>query len=188
MLIRYLEWLMPNEKVRYFKSYDLIRDKIVYINDKDFLGFDSSNSLAFQFRLWKMKEFGISDNFLVMDDDCFIGKPLNKSDLFYVKNNKVIPLTITSQFHEVKKSEAEAKLVSYLEIIHKLKEEQNAYVFEYSQYLTYLFIINIFQKSIIIPKFTHNAIPVNSNELKEIIWFLDYLKAFNFNQLFLESI
>ena len=80
--MKYIPWvrkifiLMPNEKIRYFKDYDLIKDKIVYVKDKDILGYDSSNTLAFQFRYWKMKKFGISDNFIVMDDDCFIGNPL----------------------------------------------------------------------------------------------------------------
>ena len=74
--IRKIFILMPNEKVRFLKNYDLINNKIVYIKDKDILGYDSSNSLAFQFRYWKMKKFGISDNFIVMDDDCFIGHPL----------------------------------------------------------------------------------------------------------------
>lgn len=182
--IRKIYILMPNENVRYLKRKDLIKDKIVFINDKDLLEFDSSNSLAFQFRLWKLKKFGISDNFIVMDDDCFIGKPLKKSDLFFVKNNKVIPLTITSKFHEVKKKEAEEKLLSYIEIIQKINEEQNAYVFGYSQYLTYLFLLNIFQRQlIIIPKFTHNAIPVNSNELKHI-YDLVYNSEFNQTTLF----
>ena len=70
--------LMPNEKVRYFKEYDLIKEKIVYVKDKDILGYDSSNSLAFQFRYWKMENFGISNNFIIMDDDYFIGNYLKK--------------------------------------------------------------------------------------------------------------
>ena len=48
------------------------------------------------------------------------------------------------------------------------KREQTLAFFEYSKYLTYLFIIKIFKKSLFIPKFTHNAIPVNLNEIKEI--------------------
>ena len=71
---------MPNENVRFLKNYECIKDKIVYIKDKDILGYDSSNSLAFQFRYWKMKKFGISDNIIVMDDDCFIGFPLILKD------------------------------------------------------------------------------------------------------------
>ena len=69
---------MLNERVRFLKSPELINDKINFVKDKDILGYDSSNIHAFQFRLWKMKEFGLSDNFIVMDDDCFIGRPLNK--------------------------------------------------------------------------------------------------------------
>ena len=39
-----------------------------------------------------MKKFGISDNFIIMDDDYFIGNTLKKSDFFYVENN--IPVNI----------------------------------------------------------------------------------------------
>ena len=45
-----------------------------------------------------MKEFGLSDNFIAMDDDCFIGRPLNKSDFFYVHNNTVIPAIIVGDY------------------------------------------------------------------------------------------
>ena len=48
--VRYIFILMPNKKVRYFKDYPLIQEKIKYINDKDFLGFDSANSNNFQFK------------------------------------------------------------------------------------------------------------------------------------------
>ena len=73
---------MPNNKVRYFKDYNLIKDKIHYVKDSDLLGYDSSNINAFLFRYWDLKKFGISDNFIVMDDDCFIGKKLKKTDFF----------------------------------------------------------------------------------------------------------
>ena len=89
--VRKIYILMPNEKVLFLKEYNLINDKIIYVNDKDFLGYDSSNSYAFQFRYWQMERFNISQNFIVMDDDYFIGKRLNKSDFFYVENGKVVP-------------------------------------------------------------------------------------------------
>ena len=69
---------MPNKKVRYFKDYDLIKEKIIYVNDKDLLGHESSNSVSFQFSFWMMERFNLSKNFILMDDDCFIGKLLNK--------------------------------------------------------------------------------------------------------------
>ena len=80
--IRKIFILMPNDKIRFLKEYILIKDKIVYVKDKNLLGYDSSNSLAFQFRYWKMEKFGISNNFIAMDDDCFIGKPLKKKIFF----------------------------------------------------------------------------------------------------------
>ena len=52
--VRYIFILMPNKKVRYFKDYPLIQEKIKYINDKDFLGFDSANSINFQLLLSMM--------------------------------------------------------------------------------------------------------------------------------------
>ena len=70
--IRKIFILMPNKKVRFFKEYKNIKNKIVYITDKNLLGYDSSNSNSFQFKVWKMKKFGISDNLIIMDDDCFI--------------------------------------------------------------------------------------------------------------------
>ena len=39
--IRKIFILMPNEKVKYFKEPEEIKDKIVYVKDKDVLGFDS---------------------------------------------------------------------------------------------------------------------------------------------------
>ena len=170
--IRKIFIVMPNEKVRYFKKYELIKKKIVYVKDKDLIGFDSSNSLAFQFRYWKMKEFGISDNFIVMDDDYFIGEKLNKSDFFYVENGKVVPSIITSHFIQIEKEDVKKNYDFYKNLAIDSKEEQNDDIFNYSRYLTYLFVLNIFNISknqpIYIPKFTHNAIPCNFEEIKEI--------------------
>ena len=165
--VRKIFILMPNEKVRYFKDYDLIKNKIVYVNDKEFLGHDSSNSHAFQLRLWKMKEFGISDNFIIMDDDYFIGQPLKKSDFFYVENNTVVPATIPTiyQIHTEK-----TFLKEYNNIKKKLASSraQSSNTFLYTMYNTYFFFIEYFKGPIIVPYFTHNAIPSNVKDLKEI--------------------
>jgi hypothetical protein len=103
-----------------------------------------------------------------MDDDYFIGKYLNKKDFFYVKNGKVVPAIITSKFIKLEKNEIEINYEKFKIKAKESKEEQNNEIFDYSLYLTYLFTINLFNKSLIIPKFTHNAIPVNLKELKEI--------------------
>ena len=42
---------MPNDKVKDFKDKENINDKIIYIKDKDFLGFDIANIYAFTFNL-----------------------------------------------------------------------------------------------------------------------------------------
>ena len=163
---------MPNEKVRYFKDYNFIKEKIIYVKDKDILGYDSSNSLAFQFRYWKMKEFGISDNFIIMDDDYFIGDKLEKSDFFYVKDGKVVPLIITSHFINIEKISIQKYVKIYEQKAKNSKEEQNDDIFNYSKFLTFSFILTLFNttlnESIFIPKFTHNAIPVNIADIKEV--------------------
>jgi hypothetical protein len=108
-ILQYIPWirkifiLMPNKKVKYFKSAKKIKDKIIYIKDKDLLGFDSANIYAFTFNLYKMGKFGISKNFIYMEDDFFIGKPLNKSDFFYydIKKKKVFPYILTDYFTEI---------------------------------------------------------------------------------------
>ena len=166
--IRKIFILMPNNKVNFLKSYNLIKDKIIYIKDKDILGHDSSNSNSFQFRYWKMYKYGISKNFIIMDDDYFIGKFLNKNDFFYVDNGKVVPLIITSNLIKIEKNSLRDKCDIIKQKAFSSKEEQNRDIYYYSLCLTYSFIIDIFNKSVIIPKFTHNAIPVNLNELKQI--------------------
>ena len=135
---------MPNEKVNYFKDNKLIKDKIVYVKDKDLLGYDSSNSLAFQFRYWKMKKFGISDNIITMDDDYFIGGPLKKTDFFYVENGKVVPAIISPNFLSMNETSAQKKMDNYLKKISKSKDDQYGDMFEYSLHLTYLFFIKLF--------------------------------------------
>ena len=45
--------VMPNEKVKFFKPIEEISDKIVYVKDKDLLGFDSADIYAFHYNLYK---------------------------------------------------------------------------------------------------------------------------------------
>ena len=169
--VRKIFILMPNQRVRFFKEYNLIKEKIVYVKDKDLLGYESSNSNSFQFRYWKLKEYGVSDNIIVMDDDCFIGNKLEKSDFFYIKNGKIIPLIVTSNFLKMDKKTVENNCELYKKKIEIKKEEQNNDEFFYSKYLTISFILKLFnishKESIYIPNFTHNAIPLNLKDIKE---------------------
>lgn len=104
--VRKIFILMPNEKVRYLKTYEEIKEKIIYINDKDFLGFESANIFSFTFNLYKLERFGISKNFIYLEDDFFIGKSLKKTDFFYYdeKEEKVIPFLLTMHFQELNKT------------------------------------------------------------------------------------
>jgi hypothetical protein len=119
-----------------------------------------------------MNKYSISNNFILMDDDYFIGKKLKKSDFFYVEKGKIIPCIVSSNFLKINFNEIKEYYKLYKSKAEKSKEEQSEDIFFYSLYLTYLFTLKIFKKtlneSIFIPKFTHNAIPVNLNELKEI--------------------
>ena len=63
--IRKIFIIMPNERVRFFKPIEEIKDKFVYVKDKDLIGFDSSNSNVFQYNLYKMSKFGLSENFIL---------------------------------------------------------------------------------------------------------------------------
>ena len=165
--VRKIFILMPNKKVRFFKEYNLINDKIVYVNDKDFLGYDSANIYAFQFRYHQMEYFNISENFITMDDDYFIGKPLKKTDFFYVENGRVVPAIVANTFKEETQTTTRIQHNSYLKKAKK-KKGQTSEFFMYSVYTTYRYIIQLLNKSLTVPYFTHNAIPCNLKELKEI--------------------
>ena len=170
--IRKIFILMPNKKVRYFKDYNLIKEKIVYVKDSDLLGYESSNTNAFLFRYWKMKQFGISDNSIVMDDDYFIGEKIEKSEFFHVSNGKVVPSIITSNFEKIDRDFVQKNNDIYQLKAKLSKEEQNNDIFRYSKYLTYLFIFDIFNigfgRTIFLPKFSHNAIPMNLHDIKDV--------------------
>ena len=167
--IRKIFIIMPNKKVRYFKDYKIINKKIIYIKDKDLVGFDSSSIYVFLFNYWRLKYFNVSQNIIIMDDDYFIGKPLKKSDFFYVEDSKVFPAIISKNFREVTQNDIINSL-KYFRI--KAKEsngKQNGEVFWYTVFQTYKFILKILNRTtLIIPLFNHNAIPCNLNYLKEI--------------------
>ena len=171
--IRKIFILMPNEKVRYFKDNEFINEKIIYVKDKDLLGYDSSNSHAFQFRIWKMKQFGLSDNFIYMDDDYFIGEPLQKSDFFYVEDNKVLPSIINTKYEVHTNISASKEYNNLKRKIIKNQREQTSDKFMYSVYKSYLLLIEYFNRPIVVPYFTHNAMPSNLNDIKEVYDFVN---------------
>ena len=176
--IRKIFILMPNEKVSYFKPYIEIKEKIVYIKDKDLLGFDSASSPSFQFNLHKMKKFGISENFILMDDDCFIANPLNKTDFFYEENGKVYPALITSDYYEMDKLSLTEKLNSYLSSSDNISSHSTT-SFQIQHSRSLLLMYNIFGddserygKRLIEPAYNHNSIPVKLSDIEEIHYYI----------------
>jgi len=165
--IRKIYILMPNKKVKFLKNE--INEKIIYIKDKDILGFDSANSPAFSFSLFKMKKFGISKNFIYMDDDCFIGKKIKKSDLFYFdeKCKEIVPYIISNEFFTINKIEIYNEyyeLMKKKDYIHPHSGEG----FNLEKLCTQKFFIDRYNTSLINCKYTHNAFPHNIEDLKDI--------------------
>ena len=172
--IRKIFILIPNEKVRYFKEPDEIKEKIVYVKDKDLLGFDSASIYTFHFNLHKIKKFGISENFILMDDDYFIGGELNKNDFFYEENGTILPALVTSDYYEINKEELKLRMKIYLNKINSNNPHSDIGFYIY-QINSLLALFDIFGdddirngKTMIEPSFTHNAIPVKLSDLEEI--------------------
>ena len=167
--IRKIFILMPNEKVRYFKPMEEIQEKIIYIKDKDLLGFDSSDSHTFQFNLFNMEKFGLSENFILMDDDYFFGKPINKSQFFYYdkKQKKVLPSIISDEFSELLKNETLKEYKRLFDKRYTIKP-YSSFCFQLQQLASLKLLLEQYNFPLISVGFTHNAIPLNINDLKEI--------------------
>ena len=165
--IRKIFILMPNDKVSFFKEYELIKEKIVYVKDKDLIGFDSSNSQPFQFRSWMMTKFNMSENFIFFDENCFIGKPLKKTDFFYIHNGGVVPAIITNTFDILDDKDSNKKANKKV-----LRTIQNSYSY----------ITKLRYKPPNFPLYTHNAIPCNIKEIQEL-YYLIYNSEYRYGTL-----
>ena len=172
-ILEYIPWvrkiyiLMPNKFVKYLKSIDEINDKIIYINDKNLLGFDSANIQSFLFNLFKLENFGLSKNFIYMEDDYFIGNKLSKTDYFYYeeKENKIVPFIISYKFFELNKTFLFDK---YFNFKNKKIDPHSNDGFRNQIYNTDKFILEQYNIPLIKVLFTHNSIPENIDDLKEI--------------------
>ena len=171
---------MPNEKVSFLKSSEDIKDKIIYVKDKDLLGFDSESSNVFQYALFKLRQFGISDNFILMDDDYFIGKELKKTDFFYYDEyaKKVVPIIISKNYNYYKVQNHE--LINWINYSSKMKYRDDIIShtstgWKATKSRSLLFLKKELNMTIINAGFDHNAIPVNIDDIEEI-YNLIYLK------------
>ena len=175
-ILQYIPWvrkifiLMPNERVKYFKPYNEIKDKIVYVKDKDVLGKESANIYAFTFNLFRLEKFGLANNFIYMDDDFFIGKEIEKTEFFYYdeKEKRVVPCLLNSVFTVINRQQ---KLAQYWSVF-KTKDTLAPQCFMawiLSLYSTEKFFVDHFKDQVLInPTPTHNAISYNIQDLKEI--------------------
>ena len=160
--------IMPNDKVKYFKSNEEIKEKIIYIKDKELIGFDSASSTVFEFNLWRLKNFGVTQNFIYFNDDYFVGKPLKKSDFFYQYNGKVVSYAIGINDNISRIDIEKYHQNIYNEIIKQkeMKQDNIEYFFQINS--TRLFIYKLFGDSAKIIKNNHNALGDNLLESEEI--------------------
>ena len=174
-ILYYIPWvrkifiLMPNEKVKYFKYIEEINDKIIYVKDKDLLGYDSSNIQSFLFSLERMENFGISKNFIYMEDDYFIGKFLSKKHFFYFDqyNKKVYPYIISWKYYKLNKTDVINQYNNFIKINNSINAHSRI-GFLMQRLNTEKFFIDNYNISIIKILFTHNALSENIDDLKEI--------------------
>ena len=172
-ILHYIPWirkiyiLMPNEKVKFLKND--INEKIIYIKDREILGFDSANSPSFSFNLFRMKKFGISKNFIYMDDDCFIGQYLQKENLFYFneKTGVIVPYVISNKVFTINKNKIYGKYYKLMKKSNKIHPHSGD-GFNLEILCTQKFYVDYFDKSLINCKYTHNAFPENIKDLEEI--------------------
>ena len=188
--IRKIFILMPNEKVFFLKSQDEIKEKIIYVKDHELIGFNSSSCSVFLFNLHKMKNFGLSENFIYMDDDYFIGRPLNKSQFFYEDNDKVYPLILTETFQEMNKTKLEKQRKRLYKEVGKYS--QRPIDFNFRRVSTLLFLYKIFGTDdkrggipLIEAEFYHNAIPLKLSDIEEINRYIQ--KYYEYSKETLES-
>jgi hypothetical protein len=109
-----------------------------------------------------------------MDDDYFIGKPINKNEFFYEDKGEVFPALITADYYEINKEEIQIILKQILSSKRNLGTHSEK-VFLAKQIRALLFMYDIFgnddiryNKKLIEPAFTHNAIPMKISDIKEI--------------------
>jgi len=188
--IRKIYILMPNEKVFFLKPQEEIKDKIIYVKDHELIGFNSSSSSVFLFNLHKMKKFGLSENFIYMDDDYFIGRPLNKSQFFYEDNGTIYPLILTETFQEMNRTKLQRQ---YNHLYNKVgKYSQTPIDFDFRRISTLLFLYKIFGidekrggTPLIEAEFYHNAIPLKLSDIEEINEYIQ--KYYEYSKETLES-
>ena len=117
-----------------------------------------------------------------MEDDYFIGRPLKKKDFFYYdeKERKVLPYVITNFFSELNVK----KRLEYFDMLYHKKDNIKVHGnkgWRFSVLSTDKFLIEKYdnKRNIINAEFTHNAVPENIDDLKEIFKEIQNYKYIN---------
>ena len=66
----------------------------------------------------------MSENFISVDDDYFIGQPLKKTDFFYVENGRVVPAIVSPVFLEINLDSVLKARQEYKVIMEKQKKQK----------------------------------------------------------------
>ena len=167
--VRKIIIVLPNEKVKYFKPIEEIKDRIVYIKDKDLIGFDTANEINYFLNIWNLKKFNVSDNIISMDDDYFIGKPIKKSDFFYYdeEQKKVLPCIVSGGHKFVNKEFIYREYNKMFSNRYRINP-QTPSGWQLFSYASYKLLLDNYPEPLIDAGFTHNALPININDVKEI--------------------
>ena len=166
--IRKIYVVMPNETIRFIDENKRQKDnRIVYVRDKDLLGFDTTCPLTKEFNMYKLKAFGCADNVIYFNDDMFVGADANKSQ-FFNKDNK--PYILHNEPY-TRNNYDEHKA-----IFDETKASQNLYdsaAYKYRIMRAHMFAYQLFGKDARTPKHlfhtNHNAMPINLTELEELV-------------------
>ena len=163
--------LCIDDNINILKEKEILKDKIIIIKIEDLLGFETEVNSVVLFNLNQVKKFGLSDNFLFMNNNYFIGKPLNKSDFFWEEEGKIVPLLISSKYNEINYNEInnDYKRMTSKKNIININGPEGANFFKISSFqLLFDSEISLNNKLLIEPENTLNTIPLNLNEINEI--------------------
>ena len=112
----------------------------------------------------------MTQNFIYFNDDYFVGKPLKKSDFFYVENGRVIPYALASDpYTQISRADIEKYYQqNYNEIKKRKKLIQDSQEYRFQINNTRLFIYELFGDDAVIKCNIHNALGDNLLESEEI--------------------
>ena len=104
-----------------------------------------------------------------MDDDYFIGKPIKKSDFFYYdeEQKKVLPCIVSGGHKFVNKEFIYREYNKMFSNRYRINP-QTPSGWQLFSYASYKLLLDNYPEPLIDAGFTHNALPININDVKEI--------------------